>query len=79
MRVIHKFKLEIRGHQYIMLPLGYEVIHIGYQLKVLYMWVLLDLNKPTKQVTVFIIGRNNEIKNETINKSSIHSTEKVVA
>ena len=79
MRAIHKFQLHailykhLLGnipHKTLMLPPGYEVLHVDNQHGMLCMWVLLDPDKATKVAEVFIFGTGQQIVDETINKSS---------
>jgi hypothetical protein len=58
---IFKYSLKVTDYQEISLPKGYEILTIDVQFDNPYIWVLVDPNSPTMDVTFEIFGTGHPI------------------
>ena len=62
---IFKYLLDITGKQTLKLPEGAMVLSIGNQRGNLCLWAMVDPDRPTKPITIAILGTGHPINKDT--------------
>ena len=71
MKKIFKYPLQVIDSQYIMMPEGYEILHIDWQGSQLCMWALVDDMAQESGVLIEIHGTGNPVPYEVTGEKYI--------
>jgi hypothetical protein len=63
-KTIFKYKLEIKDHQTLEMPANAELLCVQVQNNDIYLWALVNMNMPPRDIIIAVYGTGNPINGE---------------